>query len=615
MRFPGRRPLLLVAVSSILAVPFGQVAASADAYPTASLSLPGGTDVAGTISVNAVGSVNPAGTDKVKSLTLYADGSAAGSAHTCDANLSTCSAALSWDSTGLSGAHQLSVKVLTDAGATGTSAVTTVSVTSPAPTAVVTTPVDGSEVAGFVSVTGSGAVDPSQTDSAQLLQFYVDGAYKAQKTCSGSDLTCTATFSWDTTTLYGPHSLQVRFRTANDVLAMSPSVSVQVGDPPTAAITSPASGAAVTGVVNVLAGGTVDDLQPDATKSLQLLVDGTATVTATCPDADPTVCPVKLAWDSTGTSGQHRLQVKLTTDHGQTALSPVVVVTANNPGPAVVLTAPSTVSGVTAIKIRGTVDPTQSDAGAAVRLLVDGVGAGTASCPAASRTCQTTVSWNPKGLAGQHNLQAQFTTTGGRTVLGALVPVWVQSAVKLVLAKPVEAAAGRSATVAGRVTAVDGSAVAGAKVRVVVQPSIGRGGVDVTVLTGPTGTFSATFKAVSSSTISASVAGSDRYKAAAASTRLTVGAVVTCTVRTAVGHGVSDAVVCHLGDLTKGTALTFQVQQGTSWRTLASTRSTGATWSFGQVFPARATAWVRLSVAATKDFDTGVSPAVKVVVS
>lgn len=615
MRVTGHRPLPLLAVASVLLGLMSTGSAlAAGGYPVAALSLPGGLNVTGTVAVEATGSVNPGGSDTAKTLGLYVDGVASGAAHGCDTSQKSCAATLSWDSTGLSGAHQLTVKLATTGGANVTSAATTASVTSPAPTVSVTSPLPAAQVAGFVSVTGTGVIDPSQTDSPQSLQFYVDGSYSSQKSCSGGVPSCSATFSWDTTTLYGVHALQVRLRTGNGVAVLSPAVNVQVGDPPAAHLSSPAAGSVVTGVVTVTGGGTVDDLQPDAVKSLQLLVDGTLAGTVGCTGSDAAACSGRLPWDSTGAAGEHQLQLRLVTVKGQSALSAIVVVTADNPAPSVVLTASSTVVGTASVQIRGTVDPSQTDAGALVRLLADGRSVGTANCPAASKSCAVAVAWDTRGLAGQHTLQAQFTTTGGRTATSAVSQVWVFSAVKVSLSKPADAVVGRTGTITGRVVAANGSAAAGVKVRVVVLSSLGRGGTDVTVTTGPGGGFSVPYKAVSNSTVSAGVLASAHYGAGTTTARVTIAAAPSCTVRTPAVHGAPDPVVCRLGDVTRGTTVSLQSQRGGSWRTLTTAKSTGATWAFSQVFAAKGTVWVRVVVAASRDLGAAAGEPVRVAV-
>ncbi|MDX6227662.1 MAG: hypothetical protein QOI76_1052 [Frankiales bacterium] len=486
--------------------------------------------------------------------------------------------------------------------------------TAPAPTVSVTSPVAGSQVAGFVSVSGSATVDDADSDTAQTLQFYVDGRYVAQHSCSdGEQRSCAATFSWDTTSLYAVHALQLRLRTGDGVVVMSPAVTVQVGDAPTARLSSPAAGSTVTGVVSVGGGGTVDALQPDTVKALQLLVDGSAAGSTACPGGK--ACTGSFPWDTTGLSGLHTLQLKLTTNNGQTGLSPVMTVAANSPAPAVVLTAGPASSGVLSVKVIGTVDASQTDAGASVRLLADGKTVGTASCPDASKSCSVTINVNAKHLAGQHNLQAQFTTTAGRTASSADTPVWFYTEVKVTLDKLPKVVVGRLGTVSGRVSGVDGRDVPGARVRVLVQNSLGRAATAVTVVTGPTGAFTATYKAVSNTVVTATVVASSRNGAGTATVHGLVAAAPTCTLKLTIARGAPDPVACRLGDVPTGTAVALQSRQGGKWRNLSADRSAGQVWAFGQVFTAKGPVFVRLSMRASKDFAAGVSAPVKVTVT
>ncbi|MDX6202962.1 MAG: hypothetical protein QOJ83_2462 [Frankiales bacterium] len=497
--------------------------------------------------------------------------------------------------------------VSTTANATGGNA------TDPAPTVSVTSPATGSQVAGFVSVTGSAAVDPEVSDTAQTLQFYVDGRYVTQHSCDSDERSCTATFSWDTTGLYGVHALELRFRTGDGVVVMSPAADVQVGDPPAAQLSSPATGSTVTGVVSVVGVGSVDALQPDTVKTLQLLVDGSAAGSAACSGGS--ACRATFSWDSTGLSGQHSLQLKLTSTKGQTGLSTVAMVTASSPAPAVVLTAGAQSSSVLPVRVVGTVDASQTDTGASVRLLADGKSVGTARCPDGSKTCAVTIDVNAKHLAGQHTLQAQFTTTGGRTASSADTPVWFYTEVTVRMDKPAQVVAGRPGTVSGRVSGADGGGVPGARVRVVVQNSLGRAATAVTVVTGPTGDFTARYTAVSNTVVTATVLASARNGAATATVGGVVAAAPACTLKRTIAHGTPDPVVCRLGNLRKGTPVTLQSRRAGQWRTLAKAKSAGPVWAFGQVFPDKGPVLVRLSVGASKDFAAVVTAPVKVTVT
>jgi Bacterial Ig domain len=486
----------------------------------------------------------------------------------------------------------------------------------PAPTVAVTSPVAGAEVAGFVTVTGSATVDASDSETAQSIQFYVDGGYVSAQPCPGTK-SCTADFSWDTTSLYGSHALQVKLLTSGGPTPLSPAVTVAVGDPPAAYITSPVGGRTVIGVVTVIGGGTVDALQPDSVDALKLLVDGSSVASTACVTAEPTLCQGVLSWDSTGLTGQHQVQLELVTTHGQTGLSAAVTLTAVNPAPTVVLTSPkadATVSGLVAVATKATVDASQTDAAKSVQLLVDGATVASSPC-VADKSCPATISWDSRGLAGRHTLQTFFTTTGGRTATSGLINVWVFSASQVSLVGPATVPAGKTATVTGRVTAADGSGTAGLKVHVTVRNSLGRTGKDVTVATGPSGGFAVSYTSVSNTVISATVAATAHYGTSSAAVTAAVLAAPTCTLKTSIKHGAVDQLACKLGAVSNGTAISLQVRQGGSWRTVVGARTAGSTWKYGQVFAKKGTFSVRVQLSASKDFGSAATPVLKVKVS
>ena len=188
------------------------------------------------------------------------------------------------------------------------------------PTAAVISPTSGSQVAGFVTVDLAGtATDDS--DPAQRLQLYVDNVFQDEQACV--DRCCVhGRHHLGHHGLVGTHLLQARLVTSSTSV-LSAAASVQVGDAPAAAVTSPADGASVRGKVTVSTAGTLDALQPDAVQSLQLLVDGTAVASSSCA-VGVKVCLAGLVWNSTGVQGSHQLQVRMTSVKGQTALSGAV---------------------------------------------------------------------------------------------------------------------------------------------------------------------------------------------------------------------------------------------------------------------------------------------------
>jgi hypothetical protein len=484
---------------------------------------------------------------------------------------------------------------------------------APPPTASITSPTAGSQVAGFVTVNATGEVDASDSDSVSVLQLYVDGSYAAEKPCPGSPRSCSQSFTWDTTSLYGSHSLTVTVKTAGAVWATSAAVAVQVGDPPTASVDGPASGSVVRGPVTVPVSGTVDQLQPDTVSSLSLLVDGTVVGTTSCASGG-TTCAGQIGWDSTGLTGQHALQARLLTGNGQTALSAQVLVTVESPLPTASLTSPgAVVMGPVEVTVAGGVDASQSDTVKQVALLVDGAVVGTTSCTGV-RSCAGTVTWTPHAATGDHQLSAQVTTEAGRTGTSAAALVWVYGSSKVVLSRIRTTVVGHPVTVTGRVVTDRGTAVAGAPVRVVAVSSLGRTSGNKLVRTNAKGWFTATYPAQSHTTVTASVAATSRLSAGRATTRAAVISVPACTVKTTIRRGVADRVACRLGHLPKRTAIALQVKQGKVWKTLVSARTANGSWSTSPVFPARGTYWVRVAVGASADFTAASSAPVKVVV-
>lgn len=478
------------------------------------------------------------------------------------------------------------------------------------PTAAVVSPTTGTEVAGFVTVTLAGNVDPAGGDSAKSLQLYVDGDYKSWQSCASSTA-CTASMTWDTTALVGPHTLQARLVTAVTSV-ISPPVKVQVGDLPTATITSPADGASVRGKVTVNVAGTVDPLQPDAVQTLQLLVDGTTVTSSSCASGVK-ACLAGLVWNSTGLQGTHQLQVGLTSAKGQAVLSPVVSVQANNPVPTAILTSPaalSTVHGTVKVVALGTVDPTQVDVGASVQLLVDGLPA--ASVPCSAMSCPATLAWNTAGKAGIHTLQALFTTAGGRTAVSATTPVWVLSSSAVTLDRLPTATSGSSLTATGRVTAADGTGIAGAKVVVTVVSSNGKGNRKATVTADPTGRFALPYTVVSNTTVTASAQTSTHYSAGMTTTTAAALPLTSCTMATRVAKGTTDQVTCRLGSTTRGTAVALQQLKGSTWQNVASSRSSGPTWVASQVFATKGTFQLRVVLAASRDFGSVTGKTVRI---
>ena len=147
--------------------------------------------------------------------------------------------------------------------------------------------------------------------------------------------------------------------------------------PPTAAIVSPAAGATVAGVVDVVATMTTDPAGPDLPASVILWADGArvGTEPTACPTTSGT-CLVHLAWPAAGFSGSHTLQARATTRDGATASSAIVTVTVATR--AVAITSPTAGTSFGAgpigyVEATGLIDPTDVAGTQRFTLKVDGV--------------------------------------------------------------------------------------------------------------------------------------------------------------------------------------------------------------------------------------------------
>ena len=206
------------------------------APPSSAVSAPAaGATVSGVVSVVTGGATSPTQNDAPQTIQLIIDGAAFGAGPlpcTAAAGTHTCSVPYTWDTTGMSGAHTLQTRFVTRLGTVVLSAVTTVTVVSPAPTAVITSPLAGSTVARAVTITVTGAVDPSQTDAPSSMAVTVDGkALGTAQPCTSvptAPRTCQVSFSWNTVGITDKHVLVATLTTSNGAVGSSAASTVYV---------------------------------------------------------------------------------------------------------------------------------------------------------------------------------------------------------------------------------------------------------------------------------------------------------------------------------------------------------------------------------------------------
>jgi len=284
------------------------------AAPTASLSHPiVGQPVTGTINFGVV-ATDDAGVTRVDILVdgaLYLSRS-----YTATPSVSFFQY---WDSTtAAEGPHTVQVRAYDASNKVGESTSVEFFVDRTAPTATLTSPVDGATVGErFVTVTA--AVEDAH--GIGWVDLLVDGSVYGQASEPPYTLT------WDTTYFNGgTYTLSVRAHDAAGNPTESTPVQVQLPadtQAPHVSIASPAEGASVSGMLWVTADAT-DDRQ---IMFLELLVDG-------MPVAGSSMAASPIYWDSTmGTNGPHTLEVRARDFAGNSTLSAPVHIVIDNSAP------------------------------------------------------------------------------------------------------------------------------------------------------------------------------------------------------------------------------------------------------------------------------------------
>jgi hypothetical protein len=291
---------------------------------------------------------------------------------------------------------------------------------SDAPPAVtVTAPSEGATVSGVVTVQASASDDVGVTRVA----FSVDGSSIGTDT-NGADGWSVA---WNTTLATdGPHTVTATVTdTSGQTGSDSNAVTVNNFDgPPSVAVTSPAEGATVSGIVLVQASAS-DDV---GVTQVAFSVDGDAIGTDT-NGADGWSAP----WDTrTALDGAHTITATATDTKGQTQTDSNAA-TVDNTRPIVAVSSPLAGATVSAtIPVEATASDNQTVA--SVQFFVDGSSIGTD----ASASGGWSVSWNTTAVAdGAHNLTATARDGAGNATTSAPVVVTVDNPDTMVLDVPV----------------------------------------------------------------------------------------------------------------------------------------------------------------------------------
>ena len=190
---------------------------------------------------------------------------------------------------------------------------------TPPVTVSITSPASGATVSGTITV----AANATAAAGVSSVQFLLDGANLGM-----ADTTSPYSASWDTTKASnGSHVLTATATDTSNHQA-SANVSITVNNtstpPATVSITSPASGATISGTIAVSATASA----AAGVSSVQFLLDG-----ANLGSADSS-SPYSVSWDTTTASnGSHVLAAKVTDISGNSATSSNVNVTVSQSGP------------------------------------------------------------------------------------------------------------------------------------------------------------------------------------------------------------------------------------------------------------------------------------------
>lgn len=315
------------------------------------------------------------------------------------------------------GANKLTPTATNSYGSTA-GASTTVTVDSQKPAVAISSPANGSQVSGTVTVTAT-ASDPAPS-SGLSVQFLLDGVVKATDTASPY------TWSWDTTGQGGSHTLTAKAvdKAGNAATATSTVTVAGATGGPAVSFASPTDGSSVSGTVTIQVNAT-----DTATLSKAELYFGSKLVsTLTSPP------PYRWSWGVRQT-GDLTLKAVVTNSLGQQGSASITVhCPTTGTAPAVpVITAPKTGSKLKTVTCP--VSGTEATTGSTVTVLVNGV--------AQPAVAVTNGAWGTTVTLAQgtNTITAYASNSAGKSATAAAVTVTVDSKAPTVgFASPVNGA-------------------------------------------------------------------------------------------------------------------------------------------------------------------------------
>jgi chitinase len=229
----------------------------------------------------------------------------------------------SWTSVA-AGTYSLTSKATDNGGATGTSAVITVTVTTasnPAPTTSITSPTNGAAFTAPASITINANAADTSPGTVSKVDFY-NGT-----TLLGTDTSSPYSFSW-TNVAAGTYSLTTKATDNQGAVGTSAAISITVNaasnPAPTTSITSPANGATFTEPASITINANASDTSPGTVSKVDFYNGSTLLGTDTSS-------PYSFSWAGV-VAGTYSLTTKATDNQGAVGTSAAVSVTVNSSG-------------------------------------------------------------------------------------------------------------------------------------------------------------------------------------------------------------------------------------------------------------------------------------------
>jgi hypothetical protein len=341
-----------------------------------------------------------------------------------------------------------------------------------------------------------------------------------------------------------------------------------VASSPQVTLTAPADGATVHGTVTLSANGSTDPAGTDLPSSLTFDVDGTYIDSVGC-DGISYTCSRSVSWDSTNVTGSHTLTVTMDTSEGS-APTDSATVTADNPGPTVVITSPhegDAVSGKLVVQVTATMDQGSSDTFQQLELDIDGAYVGAGDCSGTS--CQKAIEATPGFYSpGHRTLTVKVFTSGDRQVTSAPVHVTILAPAQIAFDKAsLHGTAGKQLSLKGTAKG-GGKPLGGRSIVITAHPVLGAA-VTKTVQTDAQGHFSLPMTLPSNAMLHASFGGDDAYAAAARDAGALIGPAAHCSfAHSTVKSGDHGSMTCQAPHEPDGTIATMLYEyRGTWYRT------------------------------------------------